>query len=344
MTLTILLGLASGTAWAQDEASPGARHPNNEVRFYLMDQSVIAGTLQLTDLLVETKFGSLTVPIDSLQSFTPGLGSHPQLRRRLGELVEELGSEDFGVREAAQNELRRLGQMARSHLQARADDPDPERKRRVEQLLEELESFADFNDEMSDDPSLIDGPLVERDTVVTDEFTIVGKIVPQSFEITSRYGPLTVKLSDIRRAIRPGDEPVDSQKKLVVTGANLIQNGYRDSGLIVRRGDRISVVAEGAIMMTPWGQQAVSGPDGGPNYGWHTPGQIASGCLVAQIGDSGPVLKVGSRADFVAEQTGKLSFAVAMQPNFAGNQFPGEYKLKIRVVRSGEAEAATPSP
>ncbi len=331
--LVVSCALHATWGWADD--SPGVK-PSEEMRLYLMDGSVLAGKLELEVLIVETKFGGLTIPVASLQSFTPGLGSHPQLRRRLGELIEELGSEDFGVREAAQGELRRMGVLARAHLQAASDDTDPERKKRVEQLLDELTAFDDVADSHFGDPGELTEPLAERDTIVTDEFTVVGKIVPQSFEVVSRYGRLTVKLSDIRRLVRPTEVPEDSQKRLTITGANLIQQGYRDSGLLVRRGDRISVIAEGTLMMTPWGQQAISGPDGGPNYGWYTQNQIPSGCLVARIGESGPVLKIGARADIVAEQTGRLGFAVAMQQNFANQMFPGEYRLRVRVTRGSE--------
>ena len=62
------------------------------VRLHLMDGSIIAGKLTVDALQVETTFGPLNVPIRSLKSFTPGLGSHPSLAAEIARLIENLAS------------------------------------------------------------------------------------------------------------------------------------------------------------------------------------------------------------------------------------------------------------
>jgi hypothetical protein len=70
-----------------------------------------------------------------------------------------------------------------------------------------------------------------------------------------------------------------------------------------------------------------------PNYGWYIPNQIPGGALCARIGEKGQPFKVGRSLTFVAKTSGTLQFAIGIQGEYAGEgyQFPGEYKLKLRV-------------
>ncbi len=306
------------------------------LRLHLMDGSMIAGRLKTQSLEVETSFGRLVVPVGRLKSFTPGLGSHPKLTRDLAVWIDDLGSPEFGRREAAQQELRRLGMMAREMLKRRANDDDAERRKRISALLEELDELSPEEEDPFEDSAglpLPQGPLIKRDTIETTEFTIVGTIVQQVFEVESRYGALKVKLADIRRAERPSSDRGEIRKSLSVDGANLVQKQYKDSGIRLEKGDRVLVIADGNLVMSPWGNQAVVLPDGGPNYGWYRPGLIPVGCLMARVGNSGEEIKIGSRASFKASRAGTLQFAIAMQANFANNNFPGKYNIRVRVVR-----------
>ena len=125
-------------------------------------------------------------------------------------------------------------------------------------------------------------------------------------------------------------EPI--QRKLTVSGTNLVQRGYKSSGIRVNRGDQITISADGQIVMTPWGSNMVSGPDGGANYGWFIQNQIPGGALVARIGNSDSPFKVGSRHTLIAKKAGTLQFAIAMQHQYAQNQsFPGQYNVRVKV-------------
>ena len=85
--------------------------------------------------------------------------------------------------------------------------------------------------------------------------------------------------------------------------------------------------------MTPWGNQAICTPDGAPNYGWFVPNKIAGGTLVGKIGPKGSVFRIGSKHSFTADRSGILQLAVAMQGDPQNQQFPGEYRVKIRIKR-----------
>ena len=305
------------------------------LRIHLMDGSQVGGKLGNHDLEVDTNFGKLTIPVGSIVSLTPGLASHPQVGQSIAELIDKLGSPVFAEREAAQKALAAMGPPIRAHLARAADDNDTERKTRVRAILDEFDQAEDDAD--SDDPQGNGRRMIERDTVETTDFTIVGKIVPQEFEIFSQYGVLRVHLNDIRRIERVTAERQDLQKSITVDGTNLIarnmKGAMKDTGMHVERGDKVAITADGTITMMPWGNQALSTPDGAQNYGWYLPNQISGGTLVGKIGDSGPVFRIGSKLSFTADKPGTLHVAVALQADPGNQAFPGEYQAKIRVKK-----------
>ena len=300
-----------------------------DVRVYLMEGSIVSGNLSVEVLTVKTAFGTLEIPVEHVVSFTPGLESHPQLRDRIGRLIQQLGSNDAAERDQAQRELTDFGPGIRTLLERYRKDPDAERRTRIEKILEEVELQA------SDDPFL-DEPrpsLILEDTIETDRFTIVGQIAPESFRVETPFGPLTVALKDIRYVARESDEKPEVRARASVDASHLPQVGLKDTGIRLKRGDRVSVTAKGSIIMTPWGNNVSSTPDGaGMNVPTYAAG-IPSGALIGRIGRSGEEFLVGARNEFTAKTTGTLYLGVAMAHQFAnqGYTFPGSYDVRLRV-------------
>lgn len=304
------------------------------IKLHLMDGSLISGKLTMKDLLVETEYGNLTIPVTSVRSFTPGLRSHPELGKRIQRMIQDLGSSSFDEREAAQQELLKIGLPLRNELERRANDGDNERRTRIKNILAELDQLEDdLSDDSDEQPDADRETYIDRDTIETVDFTLVGKIVPQSFTITSLYGPLTVKLSDIRKGQRDSARRDDERKSLQIDATHIVQRGYLQTTLRIERGDKVFISADGTINMTPWGNDSVSTPEGASNFGWYQPNRIAGGTLIARIGDNGQVFKAGTKHTFTAERSGILQFAVAMQQDFADNNFPGHYNVKVRIKR-----------
>ena len=331
----VLLGMARGVAACGEEPpaaeTPVTSHSNPEVlKIHLMDGSQIGGKLAAAEIEVETSYGKLTIPVTAIVSLTPGLASHPQVGQSLDQLIEKLGSPAFAEREGAQKALVAMGPSMRLRLARAADDADNERRSRVRAILEEFDQI-EADEEQSE--AVGTTRLIDRDTIETLDFTLVGKIVQQEFEIASHYGVLKVKLSDIRRIEREAAEKQDLQKTVTVDGGNLVTRTMKDSGLRIERGDKITIAADGTITMTPWGNQAMSTPDGAPNYGWYQPNKIAGGALIGRIGPQGNFFRIGSKHSFTADRTGMLQLAVAVQGDPQNQQFPGEYRVKVRVKR-----------
>jgi hypothetical protein len=127
---------------SRNDAPKPAQDPQS-IRLYLMDGSVITGRLSVADVEVETDFGKLTIPVARIRSFRPGLASHPQLGRQVGELVDELGSDQFERREAAQKALVKFGPSVRAEVEKRQEDADNERRTRIKAILAEFDDQAE---------------------------------------------------------------------------------------------------------------------------------------------------------------------------------------------------------
>ena len=301
------------------------------IRLHLFDGSVISGDLSVSEISVETSFGKLVVPIDKIRSFTPGLDSNPKQVEELQALINNLSSDDYKTREQAHKDLAALGTKVRRELDQYVTSDNAEIKRHVTEILKELEAAAE--EQGDDEEATIEQPWIRLDTVVTSDFTVVGKVSPPEFTIESKYGPLNVKLADVRMAAREVSAKESMRKTVTVEGANIAQRSFKNSGVRVEAGDKITLRAEGNIVMSPWGSNAATGPDGAPNYGWYVPNQIPGGALVARIGDKGTIFKVGRQTTFVAKSSGVLQLAIGIQAEYAneGYQYPGQYSVKLKI-------------
>jgi hypothetical protein len=320
-------------ASAQQADPPAAASASEKqppaVTLRLMEGSVVSGVLSIEAITVETAFGTLVVPIENVVSFTPGLDRHPEQRQHVARLIQELGSHAAAERDAAQRALADIGPPIRAELERYKDDSDAERRSRVRAILGEFDELDEADWEGTGQAAWI-----AEDTVETDRFTVIGSISPTTFDVRTKFGLLTVRLSDIRRAEREVAGKPEVRKSVELSAANFIQLSPLSTGVRVSRGDEVTIKAEGAIEMTPWGNGVRSTPDGGGNFDWYLPGQIPGGMLVARIGNGGEVLKVGSESTFTAKTSGILYLAIAMNSNYIsqGYNFPGQYAAKIQVT------------
>src|SRR5579872_6269013 len=104
---------ATGAVGKSGVEATGASHI---MRLHLMEGSVVAGKLSTENVTVETAFGKLDVPVSSIVSFTPGLDSHPEERKKIGRLIQQLGSNNAAERDAAQRTLTEMGRTIQTEL------------------------------------------------------------------------------------------------------------------------------------------------------------------------------------------------------------------------------------
>jgi hypothetical protein len=317
--------LAAGLVSAQT-APTAATKPLSDLKISLMDGSLLTGKLSVSELAIDTKFGPLKVPVDQILSFAPGLQSHLQFQQTLNGLVNDLGADAFADREKAQQALTKLGPDIRGELDRQLkliDKATDERATRLQKILEDFDAMQDEDADKSH-------AWVGDDVIVTAGFTVVGHITTPGFSIAGNYGKLDIKMADVREGRRDAAVPEDIRKTISVPGTVITQHSYIGTGIKLAKGDQVSITATGTITMTPFGNRQAT-PDGSPNVG--SVNGMPNGTLVARVGDSGAMIKVGSKFTWTADRAGNFQLGIACPEDYSSYTFPGEYQVKIRVVK-----------
>ena len=297
----------------------------------MWDGSIVGGEVQLDSITVRTEFGPLEVPIDEIKRFYPGLNSFPELNSKIEKLIEELGDKNFDVREKANRALNAMGQQIHHELDKFEDGGSAERKKRLAEIRKTIDKELDSldEDEFADDP--LNRPLIRGDKVETSLFSIVGKIEQEEFVLTSKFGELTVKLSEVQMADRAFMDVAEvTKKRCDVDGHAFFQKNTHSTRIRVNKGDKISITADGVVQWTNWSTSST--PEGLSNQGKYQ--NIQGGTLCARIGSSGKVIKIGSKGSFVAKKSGMLYLAIAMQDSYtknSGYRWVGKYKARVEV-------------
>jgi hypothetical protein len=110
-----------------------------------------------------------------------------------------------------------MGMKVRKELERYAADDNAEIKRHVGEILKELDSRPNW-------PTTKAPPSAGLPRhVVTTDFTVVGKVSPQEFQIASKYGPLTIHLADVKQGERQTAVRESLRRNVTVDGSNIAQ-------------------------------------------------------------------------------------------------------------------------
>jgi hypothetical protein len=325
---------AEKTAEGEGEqaAAPAPMTPPTDpdvVTLTLADGSKISGKLTVNEIKVTTSFGVLTIPVSKLVSFAPGLDSREDFAAHVKSLIDRMGDPQYSNREQAEKALLAMGPGIKAEIQEHLEDKNAEKVKNLKSLLEKLGELTEDEEEAKA------RPITRKDMVVTNQFTAAGQISPGEFEVISKFGKLTVKLADIQSLQRPTQRESELFKTVKVDGSqHIVQKGVLNTKIQVERGDRVTIKADGSIVMSPWGSEYTSNPDGdGNQYGWYTPNDIPGGALLGKIGNNDKPFKIGSSSSFTAKKSGTLYLAIGMNPGQANSSFPGTYNVKIRIEK-----------
>jgi hypothetical protein len=327
LVLGLLVMLGSGR-FAAAQTAPAATKPLSDLKITLMDGSLLNGKLSIAEFTVDTRFGTLKVPVDQIQSFRPGLQSHTGLQTTLMGLINDLGADTYATREKAQQAIIKMGPDIRGELVRLAKTVEGERAARLQKIIEDFEAVRGDDEDLGQT-----GEWSRDDVIVTPGFVVVGRITTPGFAIASNYGTLQVKMEDVREGRREGVEAENIAKNVSVPGAAISQRAYVSTGIKLAKGDQVSITASGSITLTPWGSSRVSTPDGATNVGAVYQG-FQVGTLVLRVGDGGTLTKVGTKLTWTADKAGVLNLGIACPDEYAQSYtFPGEYQVKIRVTK-----------
>lgn len=208
------------------------------------------------------------------------------------------------------------------------------------------------------------------DTIVALDFTIIGRVEAPMLKARSPYfGEATLKVAELRSIRWLGD---GRETKVAVDAGTYgaQQEKWLDTGIDVRAGATLSVIATGTVDLSPTPGEAgtmLVTPDGrssrtargggfggaaggpgmppgaaGPGGGFGGRGgdrgdrggigrTLSPGMLVGRFGESGRTFVLGSRYEGVAPEDGKLYVRIVPSPT--GGESSGTYDVRVSTGR-----------
>ncbi|MHC4161793.1 MAG: hypothetical protein ACYSUM_06650 [Planctomycetota bacterium] len=313
LALVALILLPAALAQDREAAAPpeagsiAVKETPLEVR--LQSGTMLVGRMDPVEWQVRTAFGVLTVPVQSVRHVRFGRLAKPERLAVVRDLITELASTSPERRHHARTSLRAEGAFAaRDLLQAAQAHDDPEVKRISQEILDELDLD-------------VEEILPDLDEIQTDRFNLAGTIELSAFKVTvPELGTLAVHRRDIV-FIRAFAHVLT--RKFSLTGNHIWPDGWLDTKLKVRKGQKLQITAQGTLQFPNWGQAFT--PDGNPRMG-NMSGH-AWGTLVAKVGENGTLFRVGSSYAGKADASGTLYFLVMLQVR--GQPSTGEYTVNV---------------
>ncbi len=292
----------------------GPRFPQAEVRF--LDGSLVRMQLLQENLEVMTKYGKLTVPLRDIRRIEFGVHLPMGVEPQIEQAIKQMGSDVYKQREEAARELVNMGPMAFPAVQKAARDTDLEVAQRAATVLKRISEKVPADQLRTK----------MEDTIQTQEFPIIGRIVSPTIKASSvHFGELSLKLSDLR-SLHVRTSLGDTELTVDATKYGSQPDQWLDSGLVIDAGLRLVILGDGQVDLWPQGPgQYLTGPKG-----YTTPGKgsgFMAGSLLGRVGDNGKVFLIGERYEGVPAEEGKIYFHIVPSP--WNNASTGSYRVKI---------------
>lgn len=140
------------------------------------------------DLVLETEFGELRVPIRDLICVVPGSEASVSLRRRIAFLIDQLGDSDTDTARGAAEKLVQIGPDAVPQLKTAKSERELSVSRSAADILTRIQ--PERTDEVE---------LVTDDLVITRYFGVWGQLAAEAISVKTESGQESIPWGELRR-------------------------------------------------------------------------------------------------------------------------------------------------
>jgi hypothetical protein len=321
----------TGTGGAKSNLEPAIP---GDCEIHFLNGSKVRMVVQSEKLDVATAYGKLSVPVKDVRAIEFGLHFPEGMEPKIEAAVKSLNSGDYREREKANLALIELGPYSYPAVLEASRMKELEVSKRAKEVLVKLVAKHPKKDLKT---------MVE-DKVVTQNFTIVGRILTTTVKAKTEYfGEQELNLAKMRTLRAMGGGSLDMELS-IDSGKYANQGQWLDTGYQCDGRTAISITATGMIDVWPQqGGQFMCGPagfqqsrngnnpggmiKGGRKIGNVLNGQIHCGMLIGKIGEDGEFFMIGDRFDALPETEGKLYLHIG--PSQWNVQCIGSFEVKI---------------
>jgi hypothetical protein len=353
--VSLLMGLLLASSSAQDKEKakegfkkdepsvkkgPGVVKGNVEpavpgdCEIHFLNGSKVRMIVQSEKLDIATAYGKLSVPVKDVRAIEFGLHFPEGMEAKIEAAVKGLDSSDYREREKADKALIELGPFSYPAVLDASRTKELEVSKRAKEILKKLQTKHTKKDLKT---------MVE-DKVVTQNFTIVGRILTTTVKAKTEYfGEQELNLAKMRTLRAMGGGSLDTELSLD-SGKYANIGQWLDTGYHCDGRTAIVITATGLIDVFPQnGGGMNSGPagynatrngmgrgiimKGGGKIGNNVNPQIHCGMLLGKIGPDGEFFMIGDRYEGLPEAEGNLFLHIG--PSQWNCQCIGNYDVKI---------------
>ena len=318
-----------------------AQSKETEVRVSLRDGSSFSGKTLMGTVVLETDFGKLSIPLQSVTALDLGITPDKSSEPKIINLIKQMGNSDEALRKSAYEELTKMSigciQIISDFIYSDKYVPAEYTDYTPEAALNDLKASHHIDDSFSN-----------KDIVTIDGiYTMGGTYDFKKMDLKTDYGTLSLpkeKIKHIDVLYTPSGD--GSDRNFVLLGSKHISSnangGWLKTGIMIKQGQKLVISATGEITFASLSNNKYK-PDGkisggvgtGEDYGegeYNLSGTTTYptyGNVVYRIGETGTAMKAGAKFNGTVQGSGMLYISVYETVYNAGNT--GSYNVKVAV-------------
>lgn len=276
-----------------------------KIRITLHSNSVLIGQSLEKELDLETKYGKLVIPFKDIKKIDLGIHYSLGQKETLKSLTDQLGHENYSIRDKAQRSILGFGKLSLPYLLTKGLDS--------EAALRATKCYSVIKETYT-------GTETVGDTIYTEDEILKGYITNWSLKIKQdELDFMDIPYTSINKiaSINNG-----SGKYEILTDTDWLDTGI-DLGLKTS----IEVKAKGQIELWPAAPNQYTATPKGYNTAGKG-GQFLAGALIGKIGE-GKQFMLGEHCDMSPVAEGRLYLKIVESP--WSNKSQGKYSITVKV-------------
>jgi len=303
-----------------------------ELKLTLRDGNVISGTSSsITSVSLNTDFGKLEIPIKNVSALDFGITPDNSNKEKIINLIKQMADPTVEKRQAAYDELVKMSintiPVISNYIYGEVYQQSEYTDYTPEAALSEMKNTYG-----------VDETYTDKDIVsINYEYTIGGIFSIKTISLKTEYGDLSIPKEKIKKVeISCYDETNGDKTFKLMASKNISSNtdgGWLNTGIKVKTGQKININASGEIILASLSGNKYN-PDGSATssssseYGTTTSSTYPTyGNVVYKIGDTGEVIKAGSKYNGMAKDSGTLFLSIYETVYNSTNS--GSYSVKL---------------